>query len=539
MSLKLQDLLKTAKSKGYLAKDDQTSKESVVKPWQSGNLNPLNNADTIPTQKVNNTDTIPTQKVNNADTIPTQKVNNADTMPTQKVNNADTIPTQKVNNADTIPTQKLNNADTMPTQKVNNADTIPTQKLNNADTIPTQKVNNADTIPTQKVNNADTIPTQKVNNADTIPTQKVNNADTMSTQGISYFKLVGGQKEIVEWIYENIKTNKQKYTSRLAFQDIVSNVNITSNSVKTTVHRLLKKLVLLKVDEKRGRNGWMIFSLNDSVYKELELLDKGTQSSNQKDKKSLYNSNTTNTINKYSSDTEEQKPTNTQNDQLIELIKQQNDKIAELQKQFLQQAAQVQPEIKNVTVIEPTENNTLESDNDDWANLDFSSLTEFGFTKRHVTQIKNFNKNLDADNQLTVDSVQESIEHYAWALQNRLEEMASYAPANNRLRGLIGVLKKGGNWTEANYKSPEDLAFEASLKAKEERLLKLKEQKERVFNIEFELWRESLTATELTDIEENGELQGKMPPSAFKNKGDNKHYVAALKTYFKNNVYKG
>ncbi len=315
-----------------------------------------------------------------------------------------------------------------------------------------------------------------------------------------------------------------------------------TDTLKVLIGRLYKKGLVLKSHCKTGKGGFRKFKLSKVILKAFEESEQISESyfgKQHENKNTLYNSNTTNTINKYSNDTKEQKPITPQNDQLIELIKQQNDKIAELQKQFLQQAPQVQPETKTVTVTETTETNTPESDNDNWADLDFSSLTEFGFTKRHVTQIKNFNKSLDVDNQLTVDSVQESIEHYAWALQNRLEEMASYAPTNNRLRGLIGVLKKGGNWTEANYKSPEDLAFEASLKAKEERLLKLKEQKERVLNIEFELWRESLTATELTDIEEKGELKGKMPPSAFKNKGDNKNYVAALKTYFKNNVYGG
>ncbi len=338
----------------------------------------------------------------------------------------------------------------------------------------------------------------------------------------------------------NLENKPLRITVKVTTAMLIDALKSSKSMVEQGVYRLKGKGYIDLYKRKNGRGGWCQYKL----HKNLQIEKVNIQLVNQRDESTfIYNSNTTNTINKYSNDTKEQKPTTPQNDQLIDLIKKQNDQfqqqIAELQKQFLQQAPQTQPEIKTVTVTESTENNTLESDNDDWANLDFSSLTEFGFTKRHVTQIKNFNKNLDADNQLTVDSVQESIEHYAWALQNRLEEMASYAPTNNRLRGLIGVLKKGGNWTEANYKSPEDLAFEASLKAKEERLLKLKEQKERVLNIEFELWRESLTATEITDIEEKGELKGKMPPSAFKNKGDNKHYVAALKTYFKNNVYKG
>jgi hypothetical protein len=174
-----------------------------------------------------------------------------------------------------------------------------------------------------------------------------------------------------------------------------------------------------------------------------------------------------------------------------------------------------------------------------WDDLEFSSLVEFGFTKRHVDQIKNFNKHLDFDDRLNVNSVQESIEHYAWALHNRLEDMSSYAPINNRLRGLIGVLRRGGNWIETNYESPEDLAFKFSMASKQERLEKVKAQKEAIFNVEFSLWRESLSSIELSKIEERGSFRGKIPPNIFKNRDDNKLYLAILKTYFRQNIYTG
>uniref|UniRef100_UPI003F882A59 hypothetical protein n=1 Tax=Cysteiniphilum litorale TaxID=2056700 RepID=UPI003F882A59 len=384
-------------------------------------------------------------------------------------------------------------------------------------------------------NGKQTVSNELANGKQTVSDELGNTGKNDSYKLIKYTisELSGIQFDVMMFLHESIIDDKLRITDKVTLSLIRSSVGKDINILKNAISRLKNEKSCISIfKHKSGRGGWSQYQIDKTMYDSISTK-----------KPPIYNSNTTNIINKYSSDTKEQEPTTQQNDQLIDLIKKQNDQfqqqIVELQKQFLQQTPQVQPETKPITVAKATETNTSESDNNDWTDLDFSSLTEFGFTKRHVTQIKNFNKSLDADNQLTVDSVQESIEHYAWALQNRLEEMASYAPSNNRLRGLIGVLKKGGNWTEANYKSPEDLAFEASLKAKEERLLKLKEQKERVFNIEFELWRESLTATELTDIEENGELQGKMPPSAFKNKGDNKHYVAALKTYFKNNVYKG
>ncbi|WP_119328377.1 hypothetical protein [Cysteiniphilum halobium] len=436
-----------------------------------------------------------------------------------------------------------NNSETISKSLGNNNNTIGKQKENNSETISKSLGNNNNTIGKQKENNSETISKSLGNNNNTIGKQNIDKLDSnfsVTEAKSAITNLSGIQKKIFKFIVSELNSNLE--TDIITSKKLLEIAECNADTLKVLIGRLYKKGLILKSHYKTGKGGFRKFKLSKVILKafeESEQISESYFSKQHENKTPIYNSNTTNTINKYSNDTKEQKSTTPQNDQLIKLIKQQNDKIAELQKQFLQQTPQVQPETKTVTVTEATETTTSESDNDNWTDLDFSSLTEFGFNKRHVTQIKNFNKSLDVDNQLTVDSVQESIEHYAWALQNRLDEMASYAPANNRLRGLIGVLKKGGNWTEANYKSPEDLAFEASLKAKEERLLKLKEQKERVFNLEFELWCESLTATELTDIEEKGELQGKMPPSAFKNKGDNKHYVAALKTYFKNNVYGG
>jgi len=414
------------------------------------------------------------------------------------------------------------------------------QKNNSTKEIDTKTADSGNNVET----NVGTKTADGGNNVETNVGTKTADSGTINVNKIYYYvqNLSGIQLKLMGYIW-NIKFQEnKKYYVYLNTKAAALESGIGIDKLRISLRRIESKNIIKRESGVMGRNGFSIFNIPFDVikyYEQCYLIN----DENKQDNLPIYNSNTTNTKKKYSNQSEEQKPTTPQNDQLIDLIKKQNDQfqqqITELQKQFLQQAPQTQPETKSVTVTNNTETTYQETDNEVWLDLDFSSLVEFGFTKRHVSQIKNFNKNLDIDNQLTVDSVQESIEHYAWALQNRLEEMKGYAPDNNRLRGLIGVLKKGGNWTEANYKSPEDLAFEASLKAKKERLEKIKEQKEEVFNLEFELWREALTDTEIADIEEKGELQGKMPPSAFRNKGDNKLYVGALRTYFKNNVYKG
>jgi hypothetical protein len=445
--------------------------------------------------------------------------------------------------SDNQSTKGLQIGDNQSTKGLQTGDNQSTKGLQTGDNQSTKGLQIGDNQSTKGLQTGDNQSTKGLQTGDNQSTKGLQIGDNQSTENTDYVynELTGIQKKIVEYMYKACLDSRSRITKKINILDIQSSLGIGESSAKTSILRLKNKNCILIHSRKNGRGGWCKYEIEktlfQSIVKSLYSIERT------EDTPSIYNSNTTNTINKSNNPTTEQKPTATQNDQLVELIKKQNDQfqqqIADLQKQFLQPQLTAKSEKKLVTVTEGAEATSQDNDLENWSDLDYSSLVEFGFTQRHVSQIKNFNKILDADNQLSVDCVQESIEHYAWALRNRLDEMKSYAPDNNRLRGLLGVLKKGGNWTEANYKSPEDLAFEVSLKAKKERLEKIKAQKEEVFNIEFDLWREGLTESERAEIEEKGELHGKMSPSAFKNKGDNKLYVAALKSYFKNNVYRG
>ena len=121
---------------------------------------------------------------------------------------------------------------------------------------------NGNVIEPQKEYKPDTKGTQKEHNADTKQTQKEHISTKIEPQKGMFLKLVGLQKNIVVWIFFNIKHTKNKETERLTFKKIADEVDINVNSIKTTIQRLLIKKILLKVDEKRGRNGWIIFSLN-------------------------------------------------------------------------------------------------------------------------------------------------------------------------------------------------------------------------------------------------------------------------------------
>lgn len=232
----------------------------------------------------------------------------------------------------------------------------------------------------------------------------------------------------------------------------------------------------MKVSEKRGRNGWIKFSIHHLVLKEIETFYKAPKNEN-----ASYIYNNTNIIN-----TNKSQPT----------------------------------EIKS----EPENLNPSQSTN--WE-IDYSPLTQYGFKKSHITKLSKVDG-------LTSEMVQESIYHYAWALDNSFEEMKQKYDSRfekNPLGLLIGTLNKGHEWIEAGYKSPEEIAEEQILQAKRQRLERIKKEKAERFNLEFELWYEELTREQRLEVENTFDAPAKSMPERMLKEG--------FQQYFKKNVYEG
>lgn len=121
----------------------------------------------------------------------------------------------------------------------------------------------------------------------------------------------------------------------------------------------------------------------------------------------------------------------------------------------------------------------------DWNNIDIESLESIGLNKKHLLQLKHKNEPI---------VVQESIFHFAYGLKFN-PKIKNY---ENPLSVLIGVLRKGEAWIEANYRSAQEIAQEKiirTLQAQKERLEKLYEE---AFSLAFSDWYSNLT-TEATE----------------------------------------
>ena len=266
-------------------------------------------------------------------------------------------------------------------------------------------------------------------------------------------------------------------------------------SINTSIQRLISKNLICKIDAiKGGKNATAIYFITSKNLSEYKKINHLSTNNNSTQNPYIYNNSNTTTTN------------DLENDSLIEALRKEIE------------------EIKSQKVLsnENSEENTNVLESSNWDEVDFSELETFGFKKSHLLQIKKLES-------VTPEIVQDSINHYAWALHNRADEMVRYAPKNNRFKGLFGVLRKGSVWVEDGYIDPIDEAINKSLEAKKKQLEKIKKHKEEQLNLDFEIWKESLSEEEWQAVKEKikKETSGRDSGGMFD---------AALKKHFKTNI---
>ena len=90
-----------------------------------------------------------------------------------------------------------------------------------------------------------------------------------NTVEVSFNKLVGIQRELILAIYKNIKMNGAKSTVELTLENIAQMSGVNIKSLKNTLFRLRAAGLLLCVDQKVGRGGWVKYSLNEELIKQM------------------------------------------------------------------------------------------------------------------------------------------------------------------------------------------------------------------------------------------------------------------------------
>lgn len=155
----------------------------------------------------------------------------------------------------------------------------------------------------------------------------------------------------------------------------------------------------------------------------------------------------------------------------------------------------------------------------EWQDIDFTGVEEIGFGLPQIRQM--YNKNVN-----TPETIQASINHFSFVLQNKPEALNKY---KNKLATFMSVLQKGGAWVDNDYMSPQEIAFQKLAEQKKARIEKLKKLEEEFLTNEFDLWISNLTEEEKNKIIPNDIKNAAFAKDTQKN--------LALKNYFKNNLW--
>jgi len=311
--------------------------------------------------------------------------------------------------------------------------------------IPNQYQSNTKLIPQNTQTNTKLIPNyyQTDLKSDTTIDNKVIPNWYQSDTKTGFFSLTGLQKKIVIFIYNLCKISRDKKTDGISIAQISENCESTVKSTKTAINRLIKKNILFRESFKNGRGGWTVYLIPNNVYQEIIT-----------DTKLIPNWYQTST--KLTSElTSEVIPSSHSNSSII---------------------------YNNITT---TEKEVVKEIGEEYKKIDFSSLEKIGFGITQISQL--------AELKIPPDLIQESINHFAFGLENS-EKTKSY---KEPLNVLMGTLRSGRMWTETNYKSPRQIGTEELAKYRKQEAEKMREIENKFFEQEFEFWYNKLTVEEL------------------------------------------
>jgi predicted transcriptional regulator len=311
----------------------------------------------------------------------------------------------------------------------------------------------------QTGNKAITTEKQTDNKVGTQPTtQSATNWQQTSSKPatkIPFSSLVGLQRSIIIFMYNECKFARSKSTKNLSLEYIGRTVNVSMGCVKTTIQRLEIKGFIERIEYKNGRGGWSKYSMPDHLYQELlqhETDNKLTTNWQQSD-------------NKLTTQPITQPTTSFSSSGSINYL--------------------------NTTTTGAPENSKPNNLNEEWLKIDIESLSNIGFTKTHLMQIS-------SQNILTAELVQVSIYAFAFDLQ---ENDKAKNIKGDPISFFMGILRNGKPYAPpSNYESPQDKA----MREYKERMLKIEqgraETEKEAINLAFNDWFMKLTDAQKIEL---------------------------------------
>ena len=277
--------------------------------------------------------------------------------------------------------------------------------------------------------------------------------ETNTPETMSFNSLSGVQKNIVIFIYDLCKFSQNNATQPISVEHISSECKTTKSSVKKSIQRLVQKKIIFRESHKIGRGGWTSYGLSRHVFQEI------------------LHRETTMRLEVNRGQTGDKQGTN---------WRQTEDKLGT--QWGTEQETTPPSSSSNINISTTTELT------EEWSKIDLSHLESINFTKGYLKQLQNH------PGKLTPESVQESIDHFAFDLKyNDKRKSIKKDP----IAFFITILKKEGMYMPPeNYESPQLIALKLYKERKETLAKEQAKVEEGIQHLHFLEWRKDLTQEE-------------------------------------------
>ncbi len=280
-------------------------------------------------------------------------------------------------------------------------------------------------------------------------------------------QLGGNEREIFYFLFSKCRLLGSQTTPPICLE-ILKELRLKStNVVKTSLYRLVKKGFLIRKAGKKGRAGWVMFQIPFGLYQQLIVELDGEWITN---RKQIDN-------NKGSKQITEQvtSPSSSSNNIYI-------NKTTTKESDYLEN-------LENPISSNINQQNIFGLP-DEWMQINTTALKNLSHS--HLKQ-------LYQKNQLTAEQVQESIDAFAFDLEKNNKKALIHGDEVNFLMGIL--LKRGMPYTPPdNYESPRDRAMRIYLEKKREQQQKRKQMQRQLMGLEFEEWYSNLTTEQKKEI---------------------------------------
>ena len=106
----------------------------------------------------------------------------------------------------------------------------------------------------------------------TIPRNNLNQTEVKAGPSKDFSLLVGLQKQIAIFLFEECQSTLTEETTGLTIDYISMSCNTTKSAARKALQRLEQKKIIIRYEFKNGRSGWTRYKLPDVIYQEIHHL---------------------------------------------------------------------------------------------------------------------------------------------------------------------------------------------------------------------------------------------------------------------------